>query len=935
MGRPETLFNVDVFNDEQIRIGVTPNSHVLHVLEEKGGRHEGDEIKLEYEQDMKNNFSDEVFTSGYGQVSHAEIFYNAADLKTREHFIYLMRTSEKYYKQNFGAYDNKIKDFLDIVRDYVCSSTRHGQQDALLNMQFKIAQIVTEIQKDSHALKQQADKLGGENKLSKKDQDKIDDIKNVLDMIDIYKKSLLIRTMGNLKIDENINKNLPTAEEPIITFLGRRPIDFAPGNWEPTNDVLFPHEPSPNDVKQGVGLQSCYMLSALTALASKNPEKIREAMKDNGDGTVTVRFFETEYNKETKETTYTPVYIKVNKTANRSFFNNNIYASSAVWVQMLEKAYAEFLTMEKRKTEANPDIKTSMKIADTGDSAAFMTSMLGENMNYMNLHVNNFPYYEINKKAELINHPPYYLPEEKAIFKVLENAVNKRKEAVTAAPVTLVGSVTASCNNVGIRTNHKYAVTKVFTKTVAGKEVYFVQVRDPYACFELKYDQNGGHKESSNLEVINANRKAGLENMGTFNVELKDFIALFGTGIGNISDQTALEMNEAYKKFRCYTTPFNLNYEDKDHPIMSVGFPLTDDEMKSEENYDNSHEGTLVEYEQQLVSANKSGKPQIKPDGEEYSALDELEIKESDFIEPKKEEQKEPSSLDEYEMKDEDFIAPEEEFEEIKYNPEMDEDVILANSLDDETIFNITQNLARSRSELQATDEFYVLSNTQPFKDMKKYLEDLSDELLQIVKQKDIKKSDFIGDIGDENNYKKDEKFSYKEKKEIANKLNTLRNLATIYTDKKYNAITSPNVKSSDYSERAISRFAIGTDIKNICKLDYPQSESPRKSAELLALFYVDLMRNMSALHNKTEQINDGIIMDEQRKLQLSPEKKLEETINSIKETKAFFEKNTTLKNAVREIINSKKEYKEVFDQGEEDYELETNPAKKSNKMSI
>lgn len=54
---------------------------------------------------------------------------------------------------------------------------------------------------------------------------------------------------------------------------------------------LFLHDPSVMDVKQR-RTEDCYMLSTLSGIAFTSPELIRQSMKDNGDGTVTVRFYD-------------------------------------------------------------------------------------------------------------------------------------------------------------------------------------------------------------------------------------------------------------------------------------------------------------------------------------------------------------------------------------------------------------------------------------------------------------------------------------------------------------------------------------------------------------------------------------------------------------------------------------------------------------------
>ncbi len=98
---------------------------------------------------------------------------------------------------------------------------------------------------------------------------------------------------------------------------------------------LFPHEPVTQDICQG-NIGDCYFLSALVALVNKSPTYIQDMMHDNGDGTVTVRFYR--YNK--KEDATKPVYYKIKKqipsTKSKLFFN------SAMWVYLLETAYAAF-----------------------------------------------------------------------------------------------------------------------------------------------------------------------------------------------------------------------------------------------------------------------------------------------------------------------------------------------------------------------------------------------------------------------------------------------------------------------------------------------------------------------------------------------------------------------------------------------------------------
>ena len=99
------------------------------------------------------------------------------------------------------------------------------------------------------------------------------------------------------------------------------------------NEPLFAHEPCIGDVVQG-RLGDCYAIASIATVVEKDPEAIKKMMKDNGD-TVTVRF----YGSNGK-----PVYVTVDKTIPKYKDKNNVeserFAKGALWVQMIEKAFA-------------------------------------------------------------------------------------------------------------------------------------------------------------------------------------------------------------------------------------------------------------------------------------------------------------------------------------------------------------------------------------------------------------------------------------------------------------------------------------------------------------------------------------------------------------------------------------------------------------------
>ena len=110
-----------------------------------------------------------------------------------------------------------------------------------------------------------------------------------------------------------------------------------------SGEPLFATEPAISDIKQGY-LGDCYFLSALNALMFKDPQLIKNCMKDEGE-TVVVRFF--------AMSTGRPVYVRVRKTVPVHKFKGKnrqgndvtsveeIYGNKGpLWVNMMEKAFA-------------------------------------------------------------------------------------------------------------------------------------------------------------------------------------------------------------------------------------------------------------------------------------------------------------------------------------------------------------------------------------------------------------------------------------------------------------------------------------------------------------------------------------------------------------------------------------------------------------------
>ena len=120
---------------------------------------------------------------------------------------------------------------------------------------------------------------------------------------------------------------------------------------------LFAHEPSVNDISQGK-LGDCYLLSTMAGIVERDPEFIKNMMVDNGDGTVTVRFYDEDGSK---------VYVTVEKTVPRDFKSKatygtgDRYVSGALWIQMIEKAFVASGLMVKMGQYEKEDAASSDK----------------------------------------------------------------------------------------------------------------------------------------------------------------------------------------------------------------------------------------------------------------------------------------------------------------------------------------------------------------------------------------------------------------------------------------------------------------------------------------------------------------------------------------------------------------------------------------------
>ena len=244
-------------------------------------------------------------------------------LDTKATLKYLTEAEHGAYA-NEAKSDPKLKEIIDRVwiyanMDVTAVNGDYGEERGLL---MEIKKLV-----DDYMIEM-------DQKMLDKDLD--DDPKKTLEK-EVFRKRYLVGANLQNFIDGQMNGNL-------LVDSGAVHINAVKTGCLPKSDdklidakdmPLFPHDPSPNDISQWK-LGDCYMVAGLSTLAARFPNKIQESMVDNGDGTVTVRFFRKKIDEETGiQQGHEPVFVTVDKKYPKEKGSIN-----CLWVQMLERAYA-------------------------------------------------------------------------------------------------------------------------------------------------------------------------------------------------------------------------------------------------------------------------------------------------------------------------------------------------------------------------------------------------------------------------------------------------------------------------------------------------------------------------------------------------------------------------------------------------------------------
>ena len=152
------------------------------------------------------------------------------------------------------------------------------------------------------------------------------------------------KTAGNLLagssttlLNNLVDKWFLGADEPLIGTAGL--------TYQTTIGNLFNESPSRGDARQGQ-LGDCYFIAAVSAIADRNPNAVRDLFIDNGDGTYTVRFYY-DVGAATSKVDYVTVNRRLpayaNGTLGFSGYGQSISSTATtLWIALAEKAYAQW-----------------------------------------------------------------------------------------------------------------------------------------------------------------------------------------------------------------------------------------------------------------------------------------------------------------------------------------------------------------------------------------------------------------------------------------------------------------------------------------------------------------------------------------------------------------------------------------------------------------
>ncbi|MBR4515124.1 MAG: hypothetical protein IKO61_09595 [Lachnospiraceae bacterium] len=336
------------------------------------------------------------------------------------------------------------------------------------------------------------------------------------------------------------------------------------------NDPLFAHEPTVNDLRQGK-ISNCWMVAATTCLVNLDPQIIKNAMKDNGDGTVTVRLYryrdKDEHGK--KAMGAEPVYITVTKEVPRLVTGGAIQSSGALWMQMLEKARA-FLG---DTTSNGETMSRGYRTLWYSDSAQWIFALTGKRKHDI--------FYQEGKGGEMRNLPKTKEEKDRVFNKIFHARENK-----------IVFSCGTKEKNIAAGLNAGHAYTILGAEIIDGEQ--YVIMRNPYSNMSLEYKKNGSNYMTESYLSSEMNYTCG-----QFRMKFEDLLSsMSGLSYTDLTEESVLyEPRQVDKQHNINKNADNRDVKEKKAKNILDEYDVIEEDVEDKKEKKKEEKNILDEYD--------------------------------------------------------------------------------------------------------------------------------------------------------------------------------------------------------------------------------------------------------------------------------------------------------------------------------------------------
>ncbi len=281
--------------------------------------------------------------------------------------------------------------------------------------------------------------------------------------------------------------------------------------------ALFPEQPSVRDIAQG-GTGNCYFLATMASIVEADPTFFYRHMKDNGDGTVTVKLYQPFSDKSV------PLFIKVDKTSvfrEKDGALSEVGAKGSLWVQLYEKAFAvsgltgKFEVKEGEYDSISANISTRAFRWITGKEGTDLIC-IDNKKTWKDKNIFNSKFKTIDKDGKTVFSPEY--------DKFVKSFKKKLQDAIEGGGIITAGSYdellestgagkNAEATRRGMAARHAYSVLGLESRD--GKD--YVRVMNPWGLRPAYF--------TNELTGKTVMAKADSEEMqGSFLMEMNSFV---------------------------------------------------------------------------------------------------------------------------------------------------------------------------------------------------------------------------------------------------------------------------------------------------------------------------------------------------------------------------------------------------------------------------